>query len=187
MVSCMINDIYTVGYTSFTPDQMIEILKKLSIGCLIDVRSVPASSYAPQYNQAEFSQKVQENGIYYRNYKEFGARQSERRYYTEEGYLDFERYVLSEGFLLGKRKVLAGMELNYRFVLMCAEKDPLDCHRAIMVARPFSEEGFRVKHLLPHETDRRRRPWHSGSRQGAPPPASPARGAGHRLRAQSPW
>ena len=72
--------------------------------------------------------------------------------YYPNGYLDFNLFSKSERFKEGFQKINAGIELNYSFVLMCAEKDPFDCHRAIMVSRFFHENGFDVKHILADES-----------------------------------
>lgn len=62
--------------------------------------------------------------------------------------MDFSEYVQSESFKEGMRKIEAGMDLNYVFVLMCAEKDPSLCHRSIMVAREFYKKGYEVRNIL---------------------------------------
>jgi hypothetical protein len=46
--------------------------------------------------------------------------------------------------------VKLGLKRGNNIVLMCTEKDPIDCHRAIMVARAFSLDGIDVKHILPN-------------------------------------
>ena len=143
--------VYSVGYTAFEQEELIGILKELSISCLIDVRSVPMSSYSPQYNKGVFDKVLKENGIRYRNYQEFGARQDDANYYSDDDYLDFDKYVKSELFISGMEKVEAGINLGFRFVFMCAEKDPINCHRAIMVTRAFSESGYEVFHIRPHK------------------------------------
>jgi Protein of unknown function, DUF488. len=92
---------------------------------------------------------LKSKGIYYRNYaKEFGARQDEYKYYSSEGYLDFELYAKSTSFLSGFDKLINSMAQNYRFALMCAEKDPINCHRTILVARVFHHAGYKIIHLL---------------------------------------
>lgn len=139
--------VYTIGYTAFDQEQMIKTLKKYNIHCLIDVRTVPASARLPQYSRPVLEAVLKKAGIRYRHYPEFGARQEDSKWYNAEGYLDFERYMESEAFQSGIHKVQEGMRLGYRFTLMCAEKDPINCHRAIMVARGFSKAGNDVAHI----------------------------------------
>ncbi len=87
--------------------------------------------------------------IYYRNYSDsFGARQNDRKYYCKEGFLDFEVFSKAEPFLQGIKKLCNSMDQNYTFALLCAEKDPICCHRTILVARAFFDRGYNVVHLL---------------------------------------
>ena len=145
----MVNTVYTIGYSGFSIDDFVTTLKKHNISLVVDVRSSPYSSYFPEYNRDSLEIFLKMHGIYYRSYaSEFGARQSDQKYYCKEGYLDFEVFSKSEPFLQGLKKLCNSMEQNYTFALMCAEKDPICCHRTILVARAFFERGYNVVHLL---------------------------------------
>jgi uncharacterized protein (DUF488 family) len=126
----------------------IQLLKKQDINYVIDVRSTPYSKYAQDYNRDNISRKLPMEHINYAymgNY--FGARQENMELYTPEGYLDFDKTVKSENFIKGMKNVMKGMEEN-RIAMMCMEKKPIDCHRAIMVANAFYRAGCQVKHIL---------------------------------------
>ena len=141
-------NVYTIGYSSFEVEDFVNVLKKYHITSLIDVRSYPSSKFYQDYNKGNIEKILKSNGIIYRNYSShFGARQSDKKYY-KTGYMDFSEYVQSESFKEGMRKIEAGMDLNYVFVLMCAEKDPSLCHRSIMVAREFYKKGYEVRNIL---------------------------------------
>lgn len=143
--------IYTIGYTGFTVEEFISTLKKYEINVVIDVRSSPYSERYADYNRDNIESLLSENGIYYRNYvKEFGARQDNRSFYAEEGFLDFEKFAKSEQFLSGVEKIINSVAKGYKIVFLCAEKDPIQCHRTILVARTFHELGYKVVHLLPN-------------------------------------
>lgn len=145
--------IYTVGYTSFPIEDFLRVLKEHGIGCVIDVRSVPRSAYYTDFNDSPLKETLRENGILYRNYaEEFGARQEDRSLYPN-GYLDFEAFAATEAFRRGVEKVDAGTERGYKFALMCAEKDPFNCHRCILVGRNFKEHGYTVLHLEKERTE----------------------------------
>lgn len=66
-----------------------------------------------------------------------GARLTDAALYSEDGYLDFERVRASGRFTRGISNIVTGLEKGYHVVLMCTEKDPFDCHRAILVSRAF--------------------------------------------------
>lgn len=145
----MVNTVYTIGYSGFSIDDFVATLKKHNISLVVDVRSSPFSHYFPEYNKDSLEVCLKTHGIYYRNYAdEFGARQSNRTYYCQDGYLDFDVFSKSEPFLQGVSKLCTSMAQDYTFALLCAEKDPICCHRTILVARAFFERGYNVIHLL---------------------------------------
>ncbi len=144
----MAKKIFTIGYAGF-PDvnEFIKALKLYSVQILIDVRSSPYSAYYEDYNKDCLTKRLAENGIYYYNYsRQFGARQENKDYYID-GRLDFEAFSRSEQFLDGVHKV---ENSNAIIALMCAEKNPSDCHRSILVARAFSDRGHEVIHIMPN-------------------------------------
>lgn len=147
----MINYLYSIGYSCFSIEDFLNVLQANQISLLVDVRSQPYSQHFPDYNKENLERALKRIGIHYRNYAEgFGARQEDLRYYTHEGYLDFELFSQSPEFLAAFNRLVDTMAQGYRFALMCAEKDPVHCHRAILVARAFHNAGYQVIHLLPN-------------------------------------
>lgn len=144
--------VYTIGYAGFSIENFLNVLQDYGVSVLVDVRSSPFSSRYPAYNRDELELTLRRRHIHYRNYaREFGARQTDRQFYNAQGYLDFEVFAQSEPFLEGVKKIENSMQQGFCFALMCAEIDPLDCHRAILVARAFSCRGYQVVHLCPGE------------------------------------
>ncbi len=141
--------IYTIGYTSFSIEDFILQLQLYNIHCLIDVRSNPiASEYYQIYSRNTLELILNKNKIYYRNYaREFGARQTDLSFYSNNQ-VDFRKFINSPNFIDGVEKIKKGIALGYNFALMCAEKDPINCHRAIMVGKGLKENGLSVKHIL---------------------------------------
>ena len=147
----MVDTIYSIGYSGFSIDDFINSIRSKEISAVVDVRSLPYSKFFSDYNKDCLEQKLKRAGIFYRNYAtEFGAKQDEKRYFSKENYLDFELFAKSISFLKGFDKLKDGMAQNYSFVLMCAEKDPINCHRTILVSRCFHDAGYKVIHLLPN-------------------------------------
>ena len=146
----MNNTVYTIGYTGFTIEEFLKTLKDNDINVVIDVRSSPYSERYPDYNKESLSFILKAENIYYRNYaSEFGARQDNRSFYSSEGYLDFDLFAKSEQFLSGVKKMKNSIAQGYKIVFLCAEKKPVQCHRAILVARAFHNLGYKVIHFLP--------------------------------------
>ena len=128
--------LYTIGYTAFKLSDFIEVLRFYGINVVIDVRSNPYSEHYSEYNKENIKYLLDSHEIFYRNYqKEFGARQTEKKFFSKEGYLDFELFTKSVNFKLGYDKIANSLAKKYNVVLMCAEKDPAICHRAIMISQ----------------------------------------------------
>ena len=143
------NTIYTIGYSGFSFEAFADMLANNQISAVIDVRSAPHSRHFPDYDREALKEKLAPKHIYYRNYAhEFGARQDNPLFYTD-GIMDFAKFSRSEQFLQGVEKLTESMKQGYTFALMCAEKEPVTCHRAILVSRAFRDRNFQVIHLMP--------------------------------------
>ena len=143
------NQIYTVGHSSHNIDYFLKLLNSHSISCLVDVRSTPYSKYTPQFNMREIKRILNFNKIYYIFMgNEFGARRKDKELYSEEGYLDFEKVSRSSLFISGMDRVKTGLEKGFNIALMCKERDPIDCHRNILVAREFHKQNYKVYNIL---------------------------------------
>ena len=145
--------IYTIGYTGFSLEEFIQELKKKEINVVIDVRSSPYSERYADYNKNNLESVLTSNKIYYRNYaNEFGARQDNASFYSDDGCLDFNIFSKSEQFLSGVEKIKNSVARGYKIVFLCAEKEPIKCHRTILVAKAFHELGYNVIHLKPNNS-----------------------------------
>lgn len=141
-------NLYTIGHSTIKVEDFINLLKKFHIDYLLDVRSIPYSKYAEQFNREKLDRELTTARINYRfmgTY--FGARQKDINLYHKDGYLDFDKVRSSKEFIKRVDSVISGLEKN-NIVLMCTEKDPFDCHRAIMVGRAFDLRGITLNHIL---------------------------------------
>jgi uncharacterized protein (DUF488 family) len=144
----MINNIYTIGYSGFEINEFTAALKRFGVSCIIDVRSLPYSRFYPKYNEKNLSAVLKQNGVQYFNLKsEFGARQENAEFYTN-GVMDFEKFAQSGQFKRGVRIVKDLIGENETVCLMCAEKDPIICHRAILCGRELANIGFDIFHIV---------------------------------------
>ena len=143
--------VYTIGYTGFSIESFVNELQNHGINVVIDVRSSPYSERYADYNKDKLELLLPSKKIYYRNYiKEFGARQDNKLFYSREGVLDFDVFSKSEQFLSGVEKIKNSIAKGYKIAFLCAENEPVQCHRTILVARHFHELGYNVVHLKPN-------------------------------------
>ena len=112
-----------------------------------DVRSVPYSCRHPQFNRENLIDSLRAYGIAYVSLgKELGARSDDPECY-EEGKVKYRLLAGSALFRGEIERSRNGAGLR-NIALMCVEKDPLDCHRTILVARDLVREGSDVAHIL---------------------------------------
>lgn len=143
--------IFTIGFKRFFIEEFITILKDNNISLLVDVRSKPYSDRFPAYNRDTLKTTLAKHGISHESYaREFGARQENQNYYTN-GVMDFDLFRRSAVFTEGIDKLCKRIQCGDTVALMCHENDPMDCHRAILCSRAFSERGFHVIHLIAGE------------------------------------
>ena len=146
MSSSQLN-VFTIGHSNHPIVEFIALLERHGIEVVADVRSHPFSRFNPQYNRRELERSLNEHGIRYVFLgRELGARSDDPACY-ESGRVVYARLASTDLFRRGVERVLRGAE-DYRIALMCAEKDPLDCHRTVLVARALAERGVTVHHLL---------------------------------------
>lgn len=139
--------VYTVGHSNHSEQGFVDLLTKNGITAIADVRSSPYSRFNPQFNRESLIKSFRKAGIAYVFLgAELGARSEDCSCY-ENGKVQYDRLAQTEVFRKGLERVVEGSRA-YRVALMCAEKDPLDCHRTILVARHLVERGIEVKHIL---------------------------------------
>jgi uncharacterized protein (DUF488 family) len=143
----MYDTIFTIGHSTHPQEPFIDLLQQHSITALCDVRSKPYSRMNPQFNREELEQALQARGIAYRFLgKDLGARSDDPACY-EGGKVQYARIAQTELFKHGLKRVLSGVKEGLRIAIMCAEKEPLECHRTILVARHLAALGLRVEHI----------------------------------------
>jgi uncharacterized protein (DUF488 family) len=139
--------VFTIGHSNMELARFVALLKQHSIQAVADVRSSPYSQYNPQFNREPLQHALQEHGISYVFLgEELGARRSERECYLN-GRADYDLISRTPAFKRGIERVLQGAA-KMRVALLCAEKDPMDCHRCILVSPHLRRRGLAVFHIL---------------------------------------
>ena len=138
--------LFTIGHSNHPIEAFAALLQRHGITAVGDVRSHPFSRHAPQYCRDPLKAALARTGIAYVFLgKELGARSKDPRCY-EQGKVQYDRLARQPQFADGIRRVTEGMA-QHRIALMCAEKDPLECHRTLLVARKLHETGVAMAHI----------------------------------------
>jgi uncharacterized protein (DUF488 family) len=139
--------VLTIGHSNHAIGRFLELLRGADVTTVADVRSVPASRRLPHFNRAALARALAEAGISYVHLGDtLGGRPKDPACYRD-GQLDYDLVAATDWFAAGLSEVetLAG---QHRLVLMCAEREPLDCHRFLLVARHLGERGAGLGHIL---------------------------------------
>jgi uncharacterized protein (DUF488 family) len=140
-------EVLTIGHSTLPYERFLELLRRANVAAIADVRSAPYSRQFPHFNRESLLNELRADGIAYVFLgKELGGRPSDRQFYCD-GVADYERMSQAAEFNKGVDRVLEGAK-KYRIALMCSERDPLDCHRCLLVGRALAQRGVRVSHIL---------------------------------------
>lgn len=139
--------LYTIGHSTHPVSKVIALLREHGVTAVADVRSQPYSRMNPQFNREAFRSQLKDAGMAYVFMgRELGARSEDRGCYVGER-IQYDRLAQTALFLTGLDRVTQGMR-THTVALMCAEKDPLACHRTIVVCRHLAARGLRIAHIL---------------------------------------
>ena len=143
----MISELFTIGYSPHTISSFTDLLKKYNISSVVDVRSSPYSQFKPEFNRDKIKEYLKLDNITYVFLGDScGARVTDPSCLSH-GRVDYSLVAESQKFKEGLERIRKGMQ-KYRIALMCAEKDPITCHRTILVCRNLRSNDIEIKHIL---------------------------------------
>ena len=138
--------LYTVGHSNHPFEEFAKLLMQNGVTAVADVRSTPHSSYNPQFNRETLSESLQGAGIAYVYLgDELGARRLETECYRGNR-VSFADTARSAMFERGLRRVADGLK-TFDIAMMCAGKEPLECHRTALICRYGAHRIGRPGHL----------------------------------------
>ena len=140
--------VFTVGHSNHPPEMFINLLVRHGVDEIIDVRSAPYSRYTPHFNHDALQNSLHDIGIAYAYLGgELGGRPADRSCYDPDGRVRYDRVADTEQFDDGIRSVIRAADERH-VALLCTEKEPLECHRTLLVSRNLVERGVAVAHIL---------------------------------------
>ena len=138
--------IFSLGHSTQQLERFISLLIKHKIDVVADVRSSPFSRFNPQFNRESLADGLRSAGVKYVFFgKELGARANDPSCYIN-GKVQYARLAAREEFKSAIARLKLG-SIDHRIALVCAEKEPLDCHRTILVSQALAKDGLQVNHI----------------------------------------
>jgi len=140
--------IFTIGHSTRSLEELVDLLKHHHVDLLVDVRTVPASRRMPHFAKAALKRALPAHGIEYMHMPELGGLRKPRpdsinlgwRNVSFRGYAD---YMQTDEFW---RAIDRLASLPSRTAIMCAEAVPWRCHRSL-VADALVVRGVEVRHI----------------------------------------
>ena len=141
------NKLFTIGHANLEMSDFLGLLLRYEIKLLCDVRSRPGSFRFPQFNREPLMSQLASAKIIYQFFgDQFGGRPLDARYYRPDGLVDYAARREAADFAEGMDRLL-GAATNQNVVLMCAEEDPLHCHRFMLICPALVRRGVSPVHL----------------------------------------
>jgi uncharacterized protein (DUF488 family) len=139
--------VFTIGHSTHALDALVDLLRRHEVTAVADVRSAPYSRFNPHFNRKALEADLKMREIRYVFLgRELGARSEDPSCY-EAGRVQYTRVARTGLFRSGIEQVVCRTD-EQRVALLCAEKEPLECHRTLLVARILHEHGVEVRHIL---------------------------------------
>jgi len=140
--------ILTLGHSTHTWEWFVSLLKLGRATAVADVRSAPYSRHTPYFSREKLAAGLRREAVEYVFLGgELGGRPSDPHLFSGN-IADYEKMARTESFQTGLTRVINGAS-RYRIALLCAERDPLNCHRFLLVSRRLAERGLAISHILP--------------------------------------
>ena len=139
-------EVLTVGHSNHILEAFINLLLANRVTAVADVRSAPFSRLHPQFNRDALAEELKNEGIAYSFLgNELGGRPKDKSCY-EGGQVQYRRVAKTGEFGRGLDRILTGAQ-QYRIALMCAEREPLECHRGLLIAPELENRRVSVVHI----------------------------------------
>ena len=130
----------TIGHSNHPIERFVSLLKAGGVERLVDVRSTPWSRRHPQFGQKNLARSLAEAGIaYVHEGPALGGK--------PQAGGSYDQLAARPAFKDALDRVIEEAQ-ETTLCLMCAEKEPLDCHRTVLVSSRLAERGVNIEHLL---------------------------------------
>jgi uncharacterized protein (DUF488 family) len=139
--------VFTIGHSNHTVEHFLSLLKAHGVQVVVDTRSQPYSKYATQFDHEGLKLVLQEAGIRYLYLgRELGGRPEGDEFYDDEGHVLYDRVAATSLFQKGLSRLERGIR-EYNVAMLCAEENPAECHRRLLVGRVLLGHGIHVNHI----------------------------------------
>jgi uncharacterized protein (DUF488 family) len=142
------HDLLTIGHSNLSAERFMTLLTGAGVTAVADVRSVSFSRWCPWFSGKALAKRLAGERIAYVALGDaLGGRPRDPALYCD-GVADYEGMAARPEFAAGLARVMDATA-RQRVCLLCAEREPLDCHRCLLVGRALCERGLTLGHIRP--------------------------------------
>jgi uncharacterized protein (DUF488 family) len=143
--------VFSIGHSTRTLSEFVELLKAQDVTLIVDVRSVPRSRHNPQFNKETLPATLKQEGIGYIHMPEIGGLRrpkpdSVNMAWRNKSFRGYADYMQTKEFTEQLLHLMALAREN-RIAIMCAEALPWRCHRSL-IADALVVRHIKVEHIL---------------------------------------
>ena len=140
-------DLFTIGHSNHPIEQFLALMQGAGVTAIADVRSVPSSRRYPWFSRTRLADRLAREGLAYVPLGDALGGRPRDPALLRDGVADYEAMAGTPEFRAGLDRVSEGAR-SFRICLMCAEREPLDCHRCLLIAPALAARGLAIGHIL---------------------------------------
>ena len=143
--------VLTIGHSTRTLEEFVQLLEVYGLTLVVDVRTVPRSRHNPQFNKETLPTILKHYGVRYIHMPEIGGlrhpkHESVNTAWKNSGFRGYADYMHTQEFADSLLKIVALAREN-RLALMCAEALPWRCHRNL-ISDALVVRHLKVEHII---------------------------------------
>lgn len=167
--------IYSIGHSTHTKEEFIDMLNQAQVDLLVDVRAFPASRKHPQFKQEAMMEWLSEAGLKYQHFPLLGGRRTKSSDVQDElngawrnqSFHNYADYTLTPQFQEGI-DALQKLGATNQIAYCCAERHPSRCHR-LLISNWLAANDWDVQHIIDLKNDEVEIIAHEQGKWGAMP------------------
>ncbi len=146
----LLRELFTIGHSIYKIEYFISLLKQYDIDTIVDIRSLPYSKFASQYNKEVIKHYLKKSSIKYIFMGDLlGARYNDENLLFDDGKVNFKKVQEIKSFQDAIDRLSNGIDKGYNISLMCCEKEAFNCHRFGLVSEFLTKNKIDVNHIYP--------------------------------------
>jgi uncharacterized protein (DUF488 family) len=140
-------DLFSIGHSNIAAERLVALLRANGINAIADVRTAPYSRFFPWFSAKTLAPLLAKENIGYLPCgTDLGGRPRDETLYCD-GIADYEAMAHAGEFQTALERLIAE-SAERRICMMCTEREPLDCHRCLLLARELAARGMTIGHIL---------------------------------------